>query len=446
MHDLRRSRAGAPRNSAEPQSVASRFLARVPAVAAAFGIVPLLALVLRRAVDLPFWDEWEWADLVYAAHLHTLTFAQVWAPHNEHRILVSNAILLALDAAGGWNVTREEIVSLVVLALTQLVVWLLIRRTVPRDRRGICFLMSTFVLLGLAQYENLEWGFQMAWFICDLGLVVAVWALTIPRRGPGAVFVAIFAATVASLSSSQGLIVWPAGLIAIGLIPRRSVLTAIAWAVAGVCVSAVARAGVSAGGPGHVGFAHPGILATYAMIYLGAPLAVSFGPAWAVLAGVSLVAAVTALAARALRGSPALRVRLAPWLAVAAYPLLCAAVTATGRGGFGVVQALSSRYTSIAALAWVAVIAGFSVAMPWRRPKLANFALGTALVVVVFASATQTSYGNHMWRDHAARLRSARAALAVGDAGSPSLYPDRTRLELLVGELATVRDGIFSGP
>ncbi|MDQ6943012.1 MAG: hypothetical protein M3169_10940 [Candidatus Eremiobacteraeota bacterium] len=427
--------------------MAIRFLVRLPGVAAALAIVPLLALVLRRAVDIPYWDEWEWVDLVYAAHLHTLSFAQLWAPHNEHRILISNAIMLALDAAGGWNVTREQIVSLVVLALTQLMVWLLIRRTVPRGRRGICFLISTFVLLGLAQYENLEWGFQMAWFICDLGLAVAVWALTVPRRGAGALATAIAAATVASLSSSQGLVVWPVGLIAIVLLPRRSVPVAVGWAVVGFCVSAVVRAGAPGGEAGHVGFSHPGLLAEYAVLYLGAPLAVSFGLPFAALAGGLLLAALAVLAFRALRGSLALRVRLAPWLAMAAYPVLCAVLTATGRAGFGVEQALSSRYTSIGALAWVAAIAGFCVAMPWRNPKFATVALATAALALTFASAKQTSYGNYLWRLHAAQLQSARAALAAGDpSGFPLIYPDRPRLEMLLGELAAVRDGLFSGP
>lgn len=428
------------------RTVAIRFLGRMPAVAAALAVIPLLLLVLRRGVNVPYWDEWEWAQLVYAAHTHTLTFAQLWAPHNEHRLLIPNLLMLALDAAGGWNVTREQIVSLVVLSLSQLAVWALICRTIARPRRGICFLVSTLLLMGLAQYENLEWGFQLAWFICDLGLVVAVWSLTVPSRGPGAVLTALVAATIASVSSSQGLLVWPAGLIAIVLVPRRLVSTAIAWIFIGACVTALVRAGVHGPDVGHAGLTHPGQLALYTISYLGAPMAVSFGSVWPAVAGGLLLAGFAGLAIVTARAPLARRVRLAPWIAIGTYPLLCAAVTATARSGFGVDQALSSRYISIGALAWVALAAGWFSVAPQVKGLPTKLAFATAVAVFALLSAKQSSYGNHMWRQHVVNLATARAALVRGDPRALSLiYPERARIELLLSELSTIHDGMFSG-
>jgi hypothetical protein len=416
-----------------------------PAVVAALGILPLLALVLRRAVDVPYWDEWGWAYLIYAAHTNTLGWSQLWAIHNEHRMLVPNLLVVGLDALRGWSVVREQVVSLLLLALTQLLIWVMIRRTVPAARIGLTFLVATILLLGLSQWENLSWGFQMAWFLCDLGLVVAIWALSRPHRTVRDVAIAVLAATVASLSSSQGLVVWASGLVVIVLAARRVIPTAVGWILAAIVVALVVHPGSPQDAAvGHVGFAHVGLLVRYAVVYLGAPLAASFGIEASMAAGVVWCLWLAALAAAAWRGSLALRVRLAPWLAIATYPLLCALVTASGRAGFGLGQAEASRYTSIAALGWISVVAATSVAIP-RGSRSVLFAGLPAALVVMAASLTQSYSGNEQWHAISVHLRAARAMLAVGDRRAlPLLYPDVISEEGLLRELAQIRDGLFS--
>lgn len=420
-------------------------LVLAPAIAAALGIFPLLALVLKRAVDVPFWDEWEWAHTIYAAHTDTLGWSLLWALHNEHRMLVPNLLVVALDALRGWSVVREQVVSLILLALTQLLIWVLIRRTVATARIGVTFLVATILLLGLSQWENLSWGFQLAWFLCDLGLVVAVWALSRPHRTVRDVAIAVLAATVASLSSSQGLVVWASGLVAVLLVPRRVIPTALGWILAAIFVGLVVHPGSPQGAAvGHVGFAHVGLLARYAVVYLGAPLAASLGIEASMAAGLVWCTWIAALAVAAWRGPLALRIRLAPWLAIATYPLLCALVTATGRAAFGIAQADASRYTSLAALGWIAVVAATFVAIP-RGSRSVLFAGLPAALVVVAASLTQSYSGYQQWHALSVRLSAARTLLAAGDRRAlPALYPDPSKEAALLRELAEIRDGLFS--
>jgi hypothetical protein len=421
--------------------VRSVLVQRALATAAALGTLPLLVLNLVRGVNIPDWDEWEWVDLVYAAHTHALTFGQLWEPHNEHRIFVGNALVVALDAAGGWNVVREAIVNIVLLAVTQVILWLLVRRTIVAPRRGVAFFALSILLLALCQEENLYWGFQMPWFTCNLGLFVAVWALTHPRRGSREIAIAAAAAVVASLSSSQGLLVWPAGLVAIFAVGRLDRRVAIGWSLGAVVTIAVARFGIPPStGVDHVGLGHPLLLAQFGLIYLGAPLLRSFGSGWACVAGGIAVAAFALLAWAALRAAPRLRARLIPWIALAAYAALCGPITGTARAGYGVAIAMSGRYMTISSLMWIAIVAGGFILVPRLalRPRVASALLGVALGL----SVVQSIASDEHWRAHAALLRERRDQVAAGNAtGLKQLYPDPRRTVTLLRKLAEIRDG-----
>jgi hypothetical protein len=314
---------------------------------------------------------------------------------------------------------------------------------VSQTRSGVCFLAASILLFGFVQWENYQWGFQMAWFLCDLCVVVTVWALSRPGRTVRDVAFAAAVATVASFSSSQGLLAWPCGLIAIALIPRRVVQTAVIWVLLAVFVAALARNGTSSVAEGHVGLRNVALLVHYAVIYLGAPLGSYRGLDGSTIAGAVWCVWAAGLAGAALRGAPSRRVRSAPWVALAAYPVLAALATGSGRAGFGLLQASSSRYASISALAWVAVLAATFVIVPRGRVAFAALA---AAVVVAF-SVRESIDANRFWKMRVADMRAARAALSAGDIAQIRLvYPDPRRAAMLLHELGDVGDGLFSPP
>jgi hypothetical protein len=420
-----------------------RLLALAPSVLAALAGFAMLALVLQRGVDVPFSDEWDWTDLIYAAHTHQLTFEWLWYPHNEHRIFIPNLLVLGLDRLGGWDIVRAQVVSVAMVVLTQLIAWVLICRTVPQARRGATFFVATALLFGLAQHENFYWGFQIAWFLCNLCLAAAVLALTAPRAGPGALALAIAAGVAGSVSSSQGLVIWPAGLAALWLAGgrRRDVLV---WTAAAIVTVVAVRANAPTGDPAiHGSLAHAADFVRYVLVYLGTPLTHSRGPDAGVVSGIVLCGWLAALAAASAMLPAAARVRTAPWFAFALYAVLCGFVTAYGRAGYGLGQAASSRYTTIATLAWLGALALTAVLVSGKLRPLPYLCAGAVLVF----SLIETRDGNAIWLAHAQQLRDARYQLgAVNLSALTPLYPNPRQEVLELHRMFEMRDGLFNAP
>ena len=61
------------------------------AMLALVGFLPAMALLAdihRFAVNVPFMDDWQFVPLLEKVRNDTLTFRELWAPHDEHRLLL----------------------------------------------------------------------------------------------------------------------------------------------------------------------------------------------------------------------------------------------------------------------------------------------------------------------------------------------------------------------
>ncbi len=414
-------------------------------------ILPILIglAILATAVDVPFWDEWEWVDLIYRAHLGTLQLADIWAQHSEHRLFFPQLIVLALDKFGGWSQVREQLVSLFFMVCSEIALLSIINRTVHGVAGRVITVLSCILLFGLWQYENLSWGFQTAWFICNACAIGVAGLLARTNRSATTMFIAVVLGIIASYSSSQGLVVWAVGAVAIALTPRSVVSTLLIWLSAAALTYAVFQIGAVHVNAGHLSIVqHPSDALRYIVAYLGSSIEGIRGPGKSELAG-SIVLSIVSVSfvADLWRRDRLLHIfRRAPWYALAVYPILCAAVTAYGRGQYGTLQALSSRYTTISGLLWVsaiAIVGSYIARLPvstWRvRFVAASFA--TLLVFVGRAEYV----GWTAWDAVNQKLAAARAGLIRSDASVLStLYPDPDRERLLLNELKQIHDGIFA--
>jgi hypothetical protein len=414
--------------------------------------VLMAVLIARFAVDLPWWDEWEWAGLIYKMRTGTLQFADVWAQHNEHRLLTASLIALGLDKLWGWHQITEQFVSLGMLVLSQALIVILMLRTGSGTTRGtIAAALGSVFVYGLWQQENLAWGFQMAWFLCNLCAITVVFLLARPDRQPLHVVCALVAAAVGSVSSSQGLLAWAAGAVAIALGGSRRKQTLALWLPAAAVTYGIFRYGMQSTHSGHLSvLAEPLPALGYALTYLGAPLVRWLGNPSCVIAGTLLIVLIAAAVVNDLREPDRERLaRGASWYALATYAVLCALVTAAGRAGLGVDQALNSRYTTIASLAWIALI-GLAAVRGFPRHTLTGRARVAAIgvaIVAAYALVANNTHGFVEWKKHSTTLAIDRSELVRGDdAVLDTIYPYHARIVMFARELRTIQDGPFTNP
>jgi len=347
--------------------------------------------VLHYGLTVPFWDQWELVPLLYKMHSSELSFFDIWAQHNEHRIFFPKLVMLTLAYMTDWKIIYELFANLIIAALTLFVLWLLMRRTFDKiDSTSIKLfpVVFSFLVFSPAQWENFAWGWQIQFFLSVLAAVVAVWAVS---RWPGelkGVLIGIAAAVVASYSLNNGLLTW----IVVGMLllmqRERKWEYIILWTAAFAVTTAFYYYGYTK--PAH----HPSLLfflnhpydfIRYVLAYLGASL--GFGNKdISTSIGLLFMIVLCNAAIRICRSHKEEFNRLLPWLAIASHAILSAVVTGIGRVGFGVGTALSSRYTTVSTLFIISVLV---IVVIWANNYIRIYKqLPTKWVVIITSLST----------------------------------------------------------
>ena len=331
------------------------------------------------AVNIPKWDDHALrAFLYYSGQEPTFSGKLQWLfkQHNEHRI-VYDRIVTALDYGlfGQLNYTH-----LMLVGNLSLVGLLAVFAGVLRRKEGVVWyqlpilyaLPVALLLFNLSQWENMFWGMaSLQNFSVVLWVLGAFYLLTYADRWGLALLMAI----LATLTSGNGLMIWPLGFVLLVLQPIvRSVMPKpkklrplISWAVAAVVVIGLYFWGFEKPGGTHA--VRPGVLAllkgwlavtgaaaealpvgnpVYNSVLLGGVLILStlgIIVVTVILNQRSIVRAVRALVGVDRRSNP---ISIAPvtlfFWASAAFILGTTAVVAYARTGFGADLLITSRY------------------------------------------------------------------------------------------------------
>ena len=355
----------------------------------ALGSLPALFLfgnIRRTAVNVPFMDDWQFIPLLEKASQGQLTFDDLWAPHDEHRLLIPRIVIIASMFAFKGDYRMQCCITFLAVEIISLCfLWLLIELNGQRLGVWVTWFLANIALFSPIQVHNWLWPMQFAYFLPYTFLALCMGTLYL-RIGAGWKFglAAMFAAA-GNYSFVQGNLIWfvtlPVILIAPGILEERARRKfAVSWSVLGLLAVALYFHGLhhNAAAPAYA-YGHDGVPPTFStleqlrahpwstLLQMGSFIIGMFGNAvgrgFPVLdnlmlvrragAAVLLLAFICLLAAwrkGALRG-PAL-----PWACLLLFSFLTAAFVCIGRVWRGEYQPLTMRYTTFGTFCVVALV------------------------------------------------------------------------------------------
>ena len=361
-------------------STGNRVVRYLPYILILLAVLSGFGYVHAYGTNLFWGDDWCVRPSLLAHYADgTLTMAELWHPHNEHRIFFPKLVMLGLGVLTSGNVLADMYFSEVLLLAILALFLIACRRQLAGDWVIWLMVPIAFLVFSVRQLENMLWGFQIGFMMvvaAGLSVFLSLSRLRSERYVP--VFVgAVLAATIGAYSSIQGLLIWPVGLGQLVMAPLtkrlKIVLTAI-WAVIGAGQWLLYFQNWES--PHH----HPSLAfsAKYFLLAIGGALASDLD--WGLVTGVLLLALVAAAVA-----SVCIRREWKEqsfWLATTAFSLATMTAITIGRSGFGPHQGMSSRYATFSI---PLVIAAYVIFASYSRDKANRASLHLMRVTLCLA-------------------------------------------------------------
>jgi hypothetical protein len=423
--------------------VKRRWFAAVALIALALPPAAVLHLIASRAVNVPYSDEWSLVLFVLKAHAGTVSWSDLWAQHNEHRIVSLRLISLLLLPFTGFNLVTYMLIAFAMATTSLMLMWRALRWTFPAAPGELPLALSIVVSLfvfSLVQWET--WIHSMPALqgqLTTLCAAVTVWALSRWPQRPLALVVSGLATVLSMTALASGLLLWCAVIVTQVLHrwARREVVRGVALSGSGVLLVMVAAYFSAYTRPSW----HPDPLASlqtpFALLpfiaaYLAMPVA--YGRSGSLAADIGVVASAVSAVLLILtvidsRRAPGRSADAVPWMTLWLYSVGVAIVTAAGRAGLGLGAAFAPRYAAAASLFWVAsaVIGALwwrrhreALPRPWRIAATVGAGACCALVMAEYGRAYRT--GRQIAIDYSARLVVAETNLKQLESAPPSVF------------------------
>lgn len=189
-------------------------------------LVPMVAvrayLVLAYGSSSPFWDQWdaEFDNLLLPYLRGELGISHFFAAHNEHRILFTRLISLALFIVNGDQFDAKVEMLLNVLphaAAFGAMAWFGMR-TLPPAARPVLILCVFVLAASPLDWENLIAGFQNQFFILALLSVATAWLASSDALGRNRLLAMLLCAGLSLFTMASGVF---AAAAAAGLLIHR---------------------------------------------------------------------------------------------------------------------------------------------------------------------------------------------------------------------------------
>jgi hypothetical protein len=421
---------------------------------------PTLGFLYVRfyGVNVAYGDQWRIAQLFGKLYSGTLDFADLWNQLNEHRILLPRVVMLLLGHLTRWNNVAEMYATQALLLIVLVILLLAFRRDVGSGPKLLFFVPVAFLVFSFRQAETMLMGLLMQFALVLAFAVLSFHFLHVFSRdrpfGKFAFPAALISATLASLSSAHGLLVWLVGLLQLVVGPaekQTKLYLGGIWSFLGTAEWVFYFLGYQApdrAAPDPAGEAIAGVLyyPRFFLTLIGSSLSWWPGPALAIGVLVLVLVAVAFLLTTR-NGKLAEHSFFAALILFAFLVLLSITV---GRAERGIEQALVSRYATYSILGVVGLYGMLTKLYLERGSRVAALAFAALLACVLLS--LPVAYTEGIEAGHATEVIRQRAARTLAtyesqpDFALASLYPNPEVVRKRAPLLERLDYNVFSEP
>jgi len=356
--------------------------------------IPLLIIlwfIASFTVNIPFWDQWDLVNLFEKVFTGRASFKDFFSQHNEHRIIFPKVIYTTLAFVSNWDVRYESYFSVLLVTITFLIFYKISTLSVNKNlsiSRHLTNILTCILLFSLVQYENWLWGFQLAWFLVNMCLAIAVLIIALSNNYPKRLYLAAVPCFIASFSLAHGLLSWLAVIPSVASIQgsyKQKTQRVIVCILLFFCNLIIYLIGYQK--PNNQTsllfiLKYPLATGYYFFSLLGAPI-VDKSTTSTIFIGAMILLIFLLLTFQAVKISKPrfnLNLEVASWISIGLFAILFAFITTSGRSAFGIEHSTISRYTTCSILLII------SVAHLWQIIFSKNSFITGVFVGLIFIS------------------------------------------------------------
>lgn len=429
---------------------------RAGAFIAVFGLVAgaRLWVIDRSGSQVPILDQWdaEGAFLLKPFVEGSLRLTDLFAPHNEHRLVLTRLWSLLLFVLNGqWDPFLEIVANAVLVAFVVSLFALAVWRLFQGPQRGLAIGAVTICATLPYGFENTVWGFQSSFYFLIFLSLTAIWTLGRSETTPTVLAVGALSALAACFTIASGFLCAVAVLflILLRVLTKRATLRQIGI-VAAIAVT-ISFLGWLLRAPAvrhHIGFAAPSFTSWILLFARCVAWPFCDFPPLALVMYLPLIALGITYLKRRGAGDDMFAANAGPLLGIGIWVVLQAAAISYGRAGHE--ARVVSRYMDVLAVGAVAnffallVLLRTPLSIPIRIPLARFAAIAWSLLALAGAAATSMAelryeHGRRAYMDNAVIV--ARAFVATHDkqllsasALTPIPYPNADRIAALLDD------------
>jgi hypothetical protein len=324
-------------------------------------------------VNVPYMDEWGFVPIIDKFYNNNISFIDIFAQNNEHREIFARIIMLIAMYFTHYNIVAEMYISCGITSLSLFILFILYKQRFGLSLTSLIgFIPISWLLFDYRQFENILMGWTIHIYLAVFGLILSIFSLKNTRKIDRMFILAIIGGTLSSFSFLTGLVIWPLGFLLIIASKANKIFLGALWSLAGIVISYIYFYNWVK--PGQT----PSILYSienplegiaYMFVYVGSffiieihSILVSF------VFGILIVLAAIISIGLIIKND--LLEETLEWIALIGFSFASAVITTIGRAGFGLGQALSSRYVTFSLLA---IIGLYSITLKLSGIKNINY-------------------------------------------------------------------------